>query len=267
MIVWSRARGAVPVCAAILFAVPVALAGEADRIVTDRPSVSTSASTVPPGAFQIESGLEYSRARVGGGPDERRFALDVDVRVGITEQVEVAIAGEPLVRLRGAEEDTGNGDVSLKGKYRFLDSRDGRAWPALAIQPFVTLPVAHAPHGPDRPDFGLLGLASFALPWQLGLDVNAGLAARGQTRPSGYLVQGLASAALARELGERWSTYVEVFYASAAERDSRDAVGVDAGVQFFLTRRVALDAAVETALAGPGPDYAVRAGLSVRFGK
>jgi len=255
------------VCAAVLGVVPVALAGEADRIVTDRPSVSTSASTVPPGAFQIESGAEYARARVGGGPDERRLALGVDLRVGITEQVEIAVAGEPLVRLRGAEDDTGNGDVSLKAKYRFLDSREDSPRPALALQPFVTLPVAHAPHGPDRPDFGLLGLASFSLPWRLGLDVNAGLAARGQTRPSGYLVQGLATAALARELGERWSTYVEMFYASAAERSNRDAVGVDAGVQLLLSRRVALDAAVETTLAGPGPDYAVRAGLSVRFGK
>ncbi len=97
--------------------------------------------------------------------------------------------------------------------------------------------------------------------------MNAGLAARAQTRPSGYRVQGLVSAALARELGERWSTYAEVFYASAAERGSRDVVGVDVGVQFFLTRRLAVDAAVETALAGPGPDYAFRAGLSVRFGK
>jgi len=267
LIVWFRARAVVIVCAAIAFGAPAASAAEPDRIVTDRPSVSNSANTVPPGAFQLESGAEYSRERVGGGPDERRLSLDVTLRVGITEHVEVAVEGEPFVRLRGAEDDTGNGDVALKAKYRFLDSREGSVWPALAVQPFVTLPVAHAPHGPDRPDFGLVGLATFDLPWQLGLDVNAGLAARAQTRPSGYLVQGLVSAALARELGERWSTYVEVFYASAAERGSRDVVGVDAGAQFFLTRRVALDAAVETALAGPGPDYAFRAGLSVRFGK
>ena len=264
---WSRARAVVAACAGVAFGASGALAAEPDRIVSDRPSVSTSATTIPPGAFQIESGAEYSRTREGGSPDERRLSLDVTMRIGITERFELALEGEPFVRLRGAEDDTGNGDVSLKAKYRFLDSREGSAWPALTAQPFVTLPVAHAPPGPDRADFGLLGLASFALPWELGLDVNAGLAARGQTRPSGYLVQGLASAALARELGERWSTYVELFYASAAERESRDVVGVDVGVQFFVSRRIALDAAVETAIAGPGPDYAFRAGLSIRFGK
>jgi len=249
------------------FGAPFAFAGESDRIVTDRPSVSNSASTIPPGAFQIESGAEYSRARMGGGPDERRLGLDLTVRVGIAERIEVAVDGEPFVRLRGAQDDTGNGDVALKGKYRFLDSREGSRWPALAIQPFVNLPIAHAPHGPNRPDFGLVGLASFDLPWQLSLDVNAGLAALGQSHPGGYLPHGLASAALARGLGERWSTYVEVFYASAAERGSRDVVGLDAGVQLFLTSRLALDAAVETALVGGGPDYAFRAGLSVRFGR
>ena len=263
---WSRARAVAAVCASVTFGAGAALAAEPDRIVSDRPSVASGATTVPPGAFQIESGVEYARARVGGSPDERRFSLEATLRVGITERAELAVEGEPFVRLRGPEDDTGNGDVTLKGKYRLVDGGEASGWPALTVQAFVTLPLAHA-RGPDRPDFGLLGLASFALPWQLGLDVNAGLAARAQTAPSGYLVQGLAVAALSRELGDRWATYVELFYASAAERGSRDVVGADVGVQFFLTRRLVLDAAVETALAGPGPDYAFRAGLSVRFGK
>ena len=261
------ARGLIAVCAAVAFGAPIALAGEADRIQTDRPSVSNSTNTVPPGAVQIEGGVEYSRASVGGGPDERRLALGVALRAGLTERLEVRLEGEPLVRLRGEQDDTGNGDLSLGAKYRLFEAREGSWWPSLGALPFVTLPIAHAPHGSDLPDFGLIGLASFELPWRLSLDVNAGLAAVGQSRPSGYLVQGLASAALARELGERWSTYAEVFYASAAERGARDVVGLDAGVQYFLTSRIALDAAVETSLAGPGADYAFRAGVSVRFGR
>jgi hypothetical protein len=38
-------------------------------------------------------------------------------------------------------------------------------------------------------------------------------------------------------------------------------------VIYLLTRRVALDAAVETTLTGQGPDYAFRAGFSVRLGR
>jgi len=54
---------------------------------------------------------------------------------------------------------------------------------------------------------------------------------------------------------------------SPAERGAHESVGFDAGVQFFVTPRLALDAAGQTSLAGPGPDYAFRAGLSVRFGR
>ena len=260
------ARSLIAVCAAVAVEVSSAIADEFDRIQTDRPSVSNSTSTVPPGAWQIESGAEYSRTSVGGRPADRQFTLDVTLRVGLGERMEVRLEGEPLVLTRGRRDDTGNGDLSLEGKYRFFDGREGSGWPSLGVLPFVKFPIAHAPHGPNLPDFGLTGLASFTLPWRLSLDVNAGVNGLGQ-RPSGYLVQGVASAELARELGERWSTYVEVFFASAAERGARDAVGFDAGVQFFLTSRVALDAAGQTSLAGPGPDYAFRAGVSVRFGR
>jgi hypothetical protein len=78
----------------------------------------------------------------------------------------------------------------------------------------------------------------------------------------------VASASLSRQLGVRWSTYVEVFYSSPAERGAPDIVGFDAGIQFFVMRRVALDAAAATSLGGSGaPGYTVRAGVSARFGR
>jgi hypothetical protein len=93
------------------------------------------------------------------------------------------------------------------------------------------------------------------------------VAAVGQRHPSGYLVQALASAALSRRLGDRFSVFGEIFFASPAERRSRDAVGADAGAIYLITNRLALDAAVETTLIGSGPDHTVRIGLSVRFGR
>jgi hypothetical protein len=129
------------------------------------------------------------------------------------------------------------------------------------------LPTAQEPIGSERADFGLIGLASFDLPWRLGLDVNAGVAAIGQSHPNGFLVQGRASASLSRELTNSLSAFAEVFYASPDERDGRDMVGADVGVVWKVARDVALDAAVATSLAGALPDYALRAGVSVRFGR
>jgi hypothetical protein len=252
---------------AVALALAAPLAAAADVIDPDRPDLTDSASTVGRGVWQIEAGLEYARTSLGGSPVERRLTLETVLRVGLAERLEVRLEGEPLVRLRGVEDDTGHGDLTLGLKYRFLDAREGGWPPALGVLPFVKLPLADAPIGSERPDFGARLLAGFELPGDFGLDANAGLAAIGQTRPSGYLVQGLVSAALQRALlPERLQAFAELFFLSREERDGRHRLGADVGLVYRLTPTLAVDAALETTLAGQGPDYAVRAGLSTRFG-
>jgi len=241
-------------------------AAQAERIQTDRPSVSTSASTVPVGSLQMESGAGYSYTSISGSPAEKQFTLDLTWRAGLTERFEFRLEGQPLVLTRNEQDDTGIGNLTLDAKYRFIDGREDSWWPSVGVLPFVTFPVAHVPHGKNAPDFGLIGIVSFDLPLRLSLDANFAVGGAAQ-RPTGYLVQGAISAALGLDIGERWSTFAEVFYTSAAERGARDSVGFDAGVQFFVTQRIALDASGQTSLAGPGPDYLFRAGLSVRFGR
>ena len=235
-------------------------------VTPDRPDVTNSTETVPLGSIQVETGVGYEASSSAGSGVERRAAWVVTLRAGLSDRLEVRLESEPLVHLRASQEDTGSGDVCVGLKYRFLDSAEGRWWPALAVQPFMKLPTAGVPIGSGRPDYGVLALASVALPGELDLDVNAGVVVVGQRRPSGYLMQALASASLARRLTERLSLYGEVFFTSRGERAGRDAVGVDAGVIYLVTPRVALDAAVETRVYGPGPDYGVRGGISVRFG-
>lgn len=243
----------------------IAAAQDDPALEVDRPDVSNSTATVGPGVFQLETGVEYARSSAAASAAERRFALQVTLRAGLTDRLELRLEGEPLVTLRGEDPATGLGDLTVALKYRVLDARDGA--PALGILPFVTLPVAEAPIGPERPDFGVVLLADFELPWQLGLGVNAALVGVGQSRPSGFLVQGLASASLSREVTKSLSAFVELFYASPDEREGRHMVGADAGVVWTVTRDVAVDAAVATSLKGPLPDYALRTGVSVRFGR
>lgn len=237
------------------------------EVVPDRPDVANSTQTVPFGAFQVEAGLGYARTRIAASPAERRLSVQATLRAGVTDRLEIRLEGEPLVRLRGAEADTDHGDLALGLKYRFLDSEEGRWWPSLGAQPFVKLPIADAPIGSERPDFGFLALASLELPRQFSLDVNAGLAVVGQTRPNGYLLQALVAASLGRQITERLSSFVELFFASRAKRDGRDILGVGTGLTYLLTRRIALDAGVETSLTGRGPDYAFQAGVCARFGR
>jgi outer membrane putative beta-barrel porin/alpha-amylase len=245
-----------------------AAAGEsAEPISPDRAGASTSTDTVGRGAVQVESGLAYLHESVGGEPAERRFRVEAGLRAGVTERLELRLEGLPLVRLRGAEDETGLGEIFVLAKYRFVDAADEWWRPALGVLPFVKLPVSEEPLGSGKTDFGAILLASFALPGQVSLDLNAGLAAVGQSRPGGYLVQALAAAGASRDVADGLTLFTELVYTSRDERDGRDSLLVDLGAIWRPTPTVALDASAVTSLAGRGPDWALRAGVSVRFGR
>jgi hypothetical protein len=127
------------------------------------------------------------------------------------------------------------------------------------------MPTARTPLGSGRLDAGLLVLADWDLPGEVQLTINAGLVVVGQ--PHGALVQGLASASLSREFSGRFSPFAEVFFASRDEREGPDTVGLDVGVVYLVTRRVALDAAAEMTLNRHWPDYALRTGVSLLIGR
>ena len=257
------------VLAAALLLLPLAARAddEKDKVQPDRSGAATSTSTVGAGAVQIEAGFNYGHERSGGAPTEKRFGLEAAVRIGLTEAFEVGFMGEPLVRLRNEVDDTGHGDFMLLAKYRFFDPPQGSPWPSLAVLPFVTLPVTEEPFGSGKTDFGAILLASFELPWQFSLDLNAGVAAIGQNRPSGYLAQAIVRGGLSRAIIESVTLFTDLVYTSRGEREGRDTVILDAGVIWWPARRVALDASVVTSLAGNAPDWTVRAGVSVRFGR
>jgi len=252
---------------ALMLGACVAAAEDDDWIPTDRPSVSTSTVTVPPAALQIESGVRYTRSRVSHGQTEHEILTDSLLRTGITSRLEARLDIDPLVWLKNEDSHVGFGDITLAIKYRFFDAPEGSWWPSLGVLPFVKLPTARSPIGSERVDIGCTALATFDLPWQLSLDVNVGLAGNGQQEGAYFLLQETVSASLSRQITERWAMYGEVFYGSPFERHTRDIVGFDTGVQYLILPRVVVDMAVQVARGSPGPDFAVRAGLSFRFGR
>jgi len=254
-------------CVLVVLVASGAAAADGDAIDPDRPDLSFSAKTVGAGRVQLETGMLFERTRMAAEPTERRLLAETTLRIGVGDRFELRVDGEPIVRLRGAEDATDVGDFRLGAKWRFLDAAQGDSRPALALLPFVKLPTAPTPIGTGKPDYGLLLLASFELPADWALDANAGVAAIGQTGPSGHLVQALISAALSRKLGAAVTTFAEIFYASRDEWSGRDQVAVDAGLVWTVRPNLALDAAVGTSLYGRAPDMFVRAGGSVRFGR
>jgi Putative MetA-pathway of phenol degradation len=260
-------RSLVAACALALLPLVADAADEPEPIASDRAGASTGTSTVGRGAFQLEAGVAYERERIGGSPSARRFTVETDLRGGVTDRLELRVQGDPLVRLRGAEDETGHGDVTLGAKYRFRDSTDTSWQPSLGVLPLVKLPVADEPIGSGKTDFGALLLASFALPGGVSLDANAGLAAVGQSHPGGYLLQAIVVAGASHNAAEWMTLFGDLIYASRDERGGRDSLVLDGGIIWRPTRDVAVDASAVTSLAGTGPDWALRAGVSIRFGR
>ena len=240
---------------------PSTLAAE---IEPDRPEVTESARLVPRGAVQLESGLVFSRERRAGRAAERTFEAEADLRIGVARHVELNLGWQPLVRVRGAENDTGAGDVDLGIRYRFVEGFEDVTWPPhLAVKVFAKLPVADEPIGTGRPDFGVLLLASFELPLELELEVNVGGAAVGQARGGGYLPQAIATASLSRDLAPSLLGFLELLFNSRSERAGREHLAANVGLVYRLTGSLAVDAGVQSSVIGRGPDYVVRTGLSV----
>jgi len=236
----------------------------AAEIEPDRPEITESAKLVPRGAVQLESGVAFSRERRAGLATERAFEAEADLRIGVTRDIELDVGWEPFVRVRGPEDDTGSGDVAVGVRYRFLEGIEDEPWPPhLAVKAFARLPTADEPRGSGRPDFGVLLLGSFELPYDFELEVNVGAAAIGQTRPNGYLAQAVATASLSRDLAPSLLGFLELLFNTRAERDGREHFAVNVGLVYRLSRTLAIDAGIQTSLVGQGPDYVVRTGLSV----
>jgi len=261
----SSVAGLLVLAAVLLTAVPASAAD--DLIDPDRPDLSVSARLVAPGFVQIESGVLYQKTSLAGVAPDRRLSIEASLRVGVLDWLELRLDGEPFVRLRGEDDDTGIGDFSIGAKIRLWKPPAGSPWPTLGILPFVKLPIAESPIGTERPDFGLTAIASLELPANFSLDLNARASAIGQTGPSGYLIQAFTSASLSYKLSSHVGGFTEFFFNTRDERDGGDEAGIHVGLTYLVNPNLALDCSVLTSLIGRAPDYAVRAGVSMRFGR
>ena len=242
---------------AVMLARTGGASAQAPELVTDRPDQTESATVVPRGLLQVETGYLFTR---DGGADGHA-APGTLLRIGFGGRTELRLGHAGIA---GGGGRRGAGDSELGAKVNLISRADG--WrPELALLGGLSLPTGDHGFSSDGADPSFRVAFAQELPSRLSLGYNAGAAWESSAdRPDrdAFIVYTLV---LGVSLTDRLGTFLEVF----GERRVTGAVvtrtSVDGGLTFLLTDVFQLDLAVGRGLVGPADDLFVGTGLSLRL--
>ena len=144
--------------------------GQARDYCPARPGLGTPACTIAPGRVSVETGLiGWTRDDSAESRTDTLTLGETLVRVGVSDMVELQAEWTPRIRERVRDRTSGRattragvGDLTL-GLKANLRNPDGGGF-AVAVQPFVSVPVAPAPGGAGDWAAGML----VPISWDLG---------------------------------------------------------------------------------------------------
>lgn len=248
---------------------PLVMAQESSdsEMVTDRPSRTQSASIVPVGYFQVETGFQYeegifpffhSNGSISFNNTEVFTYNSSLFRYGLSDKVELRlIQSVGSVKLNEISTDTEFGPTLIGAKVRLFESR-GRG-------PQVSL-LGHI-GGPVFSDSGTGTQADVRLSLQqilsekLMLRVNTGVLLENDLSDASAIY----SFMLGYQVSPRFFTFVETFGNSRDNGLERSQQNVDVGFAYKINASFQIDTYFGTAISDFGPDSIFGAGLSFRL--
>ena len=227
------------------------------ELVTDRPDRTESATVVPRGLLQVETGYLFARE---GGVDS--FAAPGTLfRIGLGGRTELRLGHAGVV---GAEGRRGAGDSEVGAKVNLIPQADG--WrPELALLGGLSLPTGgdgFSSGGAD-PSF-LVAFAHEPAPG-VSLGYNAGAAWESSSDLQNRDAFVVYSLALGISLTDRLGAFLELFGDRQVTAEVATGAAVDGGLTFLLTDVLQLDVAVGRGLREPADDLFVGTGVSLRL--
>jgi hypothetical protein len=241
---------------------------------TDRPDQTESANTVDAGHWQIEMDLvnyTYDRDTSGGGDVQTRdlSLAAVNLKLGLTNQVDLQMMIDPHVRSRVKDRTTGLtekasgfGDVTTRVKINFWGNDGGPT--AFAVMPFVKWPLSSSGVRNGDTEGGIILIYGYSLPagWSSSVMTEVDWVSDGG---GGYDTEWLNSITFARDITGRLGGYVEFVVVTGDAPGFRWQGQFDAGLTYAVSDDTQLDVGCNFGLTSSAPDYQPFVGISRRF--
>jgi len=247
-----------------VFVVPVyAQDSETADLVTDRPDQTESATIVPAGSVQLETGMLFgsdSYDFLGSKITTTNFSLPNNLfRIGIIDRVELRLMILEFGKFKvdGTELGSGMSPIAIGTKIKFWD--ENGALPETALLAHVTLPVGGADFSPEKMEYDFRFSMAHTLSEKLALGYNVG----GEFVYNGvdYDASGLYTLSLGVGMSDNAGVFFEFF------GDFNDDHSFDAGFTYLLGPLTQLDFSGGFGLTDAAQDYFLSAGITFRWFK
>lgn len=253
----GRRVARVPLLGAAVLAGAVGASAQTPELVTDRPDRTESATVVPRGLLQVETGYLFAR---DAGVDS--FAAPGTLfRIGLGGRTELRLGHAGVA---GADGRRGAGDSEVGAKVNLIPRADG--WrPELALLGGLSLPTGDHGFSSDGADPSFLAAFAHDLARRVSLGYNAGAAwesSPDQPHRDALVVYSLA---LGVDLTDRLGAFLELFGDRQVTGAVASSASVDGGLTLLLTDVLQWDISVGRRLRGPADDLFFGTGLSFRL--
>lgn len=222
-------------------------------LITDRPGFNFPASTVGAGVVQLETGLDYSKGRDGS----QLFFTPAALRIGTGPDTELRIDSPALF---WDSTNRGVAPVNLGTKWNFHKTDD------LNVGWIVTLGLPGG-SGSFRQDIvvpSMLFMAEVPIAEGWGFNGTVG-AALPEDGTGTRFVQTTAAALVSHSFTDEFAAYLELATVGPDTTNGYWEVVTDLGLSYYLNDDVQLDTAIFRGLSGPGLEWGITTGLSMRF--
>lgn len=235
---------------------------ETPEMKTDRPDKTESASTVPAGWLQMETGFEHLKETHDEGTDLSSLnAVGALFRYGILNDIELRFAGAFLsqeVRTISSNLDSdGMADFMIGAKFEFIN--DYNTIPDIALMTHLFLPVGAETHRPGKVEPQAIISLSKPVTEFFSLGSNLGAHYNSTLENIFYFFTIAGGFGLTDELG----AFVEVF--SEIFPDSDPFYSVNAGLTYLLLSNLQLDISGGNSLFNNSKVWYLGTGISIRI--